>query len=83
MSSVTPRRPSFRIQGCEFEPCIHVEAAALAQRLVETGKQRAQLAASAIEQAVRMTALRHALAMGRSFGEFVALYKGNAFEAIG
>ena len=30
-----------------------------------------------------MTALRHALAMGRAFGQFVALDQGNALEMIG
>ena len=73
----------FRIQGSEFEARIHVEAAALPQRIVEPGEQRAQLAAAAVEQAVGMTALRHALAMGRAFGQFVALDQGNALEVIG
>ena len=30
-----------------------------------------------------MAALRHALAMGRAFGQFVALDQGNALEMIG
>src|SRR5580704_10639206 len=64
MSGAAPRGPSFRIQSSEFEARIHVETTALPHRIVETGEQRAQFSTSAIEQAMWMTALRHALAMG-------------------
>src|SRR5208337_2527979 len=83
MSGVAALRPTFRIQNGELERCVEVEAAAFAHRSFEPRKQRAQLVPSAVEQRVRMPALRHTLAMRGALGQLVALDQSDALEMIG
>ena len=51
MSGVAALAPSFRIQDGQLERRVEVEAAAFAHRSFEPGKERAQLAPPAVEQA--------------------------------
>src|SRR5580704_10476166 len=83
MSGVAALAPSFGIQDGQLERSIEVEAAALAHRIFEPREQRAQLAPPAVEQGVRMPALRHALAMRGALGQLIALDQRDALEMIG
>ena len=83
MAGVTALGPSVGIQDGELERSVEVEAAAFAHRIFEPRKERAQLTPPAIEQRMRMPALRHALAMRGALGQLVALDQSNPLGMIG